>query len=340
MRARRVDTADSAVTYVLYGYAVESTLPLSHLSAVSGVSADVRFEMTDQPPAPARWKTSQPVYESPFRDGDEQSRLRLYRDGDTDVLQFPGVADFYVCGNMIHCVAAPGTPPELLELRLLGVVLSLWCERRGIPVLHGCSINVNGRALLFLADRGTGKSALAAAWLKSGYAMLSDDVIPIETRHGVAVANPSFPHLRLEPDACDYFLGHEVQLPLVNAGFSKRLLAANEAEFVRFEHRSLPIGAIYVCERRGSAQTSVAAADVESLPAHQGLFSLLRHSYLSTMIEHANEQHGRMQLLASVLDRTPVLRLVYDSGFDNLDCVVGAVLRDQREPPRDGDGVD
>ncbi len=65
-----------------------------------------------------------------------------------------------------QCVVGPG----------LGVVL----HRRGRLVLHGSAVEVAGRAVVLLGQKGAGKSTTAAALLARGHRLLTDDLVVID----------------------------------------------------------------------------------------------------------------------------------------------------------------
>jgi hypothetical protein len=57
----------------------------------------------------------------------------------------------------------------------LGFALTQQWARSGLLALHGCMVQINGRGILALGRRGTGKSILAASVLAAQGAVVSDD---------------------------------------------------------------------------------------------------------------------------------------------------------------------
>ena len=86
-----------------------------------------------------------------------RARLRI----SADALVADGDDDRFLC----QCIVGPG----------LGVLL----HRRGRLALHGSAVDVGGRAVVFLGQKGAGKSTTAAALLDRGHALLTDDLVAI-----------------------------------------------------------------------------------------------------------------------------------------------------------------
>src|SRR5205085_11291512 len=65
--------------------------------------------------------------------------------------------------------------------------------------LHATVVTKDGNGLALVGDSGYGKSTLAAAFLRAGYRLLTDDLLVL---HGTATgfeAQPALPRLKLFP---------------------------------------------------------------------------------------------------------------------------------------------
>ncbi|HEY3758572.1 MAG TPA: hypothetical protein VGL37_02335 [Solirubrobacteraceae bacterium] len=67
--------------------------------------------------------------------------------------------------------------------------LPLVATLRGLEVLHASGVVIDGRAVLITGAAGAGKSSLAAALLRAGGLLLSDDAVALELRDGALVAH-------------------------------------------------------------------------------------------------------------------------------------------------------
>jgi len=82
-----------------------------------------------------------------------------------------------------------------------GPALAVALQQRGALVLHATAVEVRGRAVALLGEKGAGKSTLAAALVARGHALVSDDVVVVAD----GVQPPTVPAgaraLKLAPDA-------------------------------------------------------------------------------------------------------------------------------------------
>ena len=80
------------------------------------------------------------------------------------MLEYPGAATFLIRGGReIVIDAAPGVEQRLIRLFLLGPALALLLHQRRFLVLHASAVMIDGAAVAFVAEKGMGKSTLAAA---------------------------------------------------------------------------------------------------------------------------------------------------------------------------------
>jgi hypothetical protein len=106
------------------------------------------------------------------------SVMQIAADG-TVLIRLPGIGDFLQQGDEV--VFTLDTDPDAPEVTaaIFGNVLACICWRRGQLALHGSAVAIDGRALLLLGPRETGKSVLAAALARRGHCMLSDEVAAV-----------------------------------------------------------------------------------------------------------------------------------------------------------------
>lgn len=118
----------------------------------------------------------------------------------------------YTLRNGQHVLLEPveGTGESSWRLPLLGSVMALLLEQRGLFALHGGAARFLGSdgkdvAAGFLGDKGQGKSTLNAALSQAGFSLLCDDVLAVSGLDSAAPAElmalSGFAHLKLLPDA-------------------------------------------------------------------------------------------------------------------------------------------
>lgn len=170
--------------YRLNGWAVASDLALPFLvpDALPGAEIDVHIRRAPVPPPPA--------------DAIQIARaITLGPDG-TGWVEAGGQGWIMVPdGRHILVDTDPDLPPAILHTWLCGAALSILSHRRGQPPLHACVVAIRGRAVALSGHSGAGKSTTAAALLRRGHGLVSDDQAIIDPDH-LTVA-PGYPSIKL-----------------------------------------------------------------------------------------------------------------------------------------------
>jgi hypothetical protein len=116
----------------------------------------------------------------------------------------------------------------------LATVLSFYLQRQGLLVLHASTVVIDDRAVAFLSHKFSGKSTIAAALVKSGHPLLTDDILTIEERDGILIGRPGYPQMRLWPEEANNFVGHYKDLERVLPDLSKRCVPVGLGALVPF----------------------------------------------------------------------------------------------------------
>ncbi len=323
-------------SYRIFGLDLESDLALLDHPSPGPASPGLTFTCAASRQAPDAWRQDAPVYESPFRTGGGESRLRLYRLPDGYLLHFPGVADFDVGHDRIACRRQPGVHDRRIVVSLLGTVLSFWLEWRGLPTLHASAVAIDGRTVGFLSTQGSGKSTLAGALMRAGHPLVTDDILPVERgprEHGSVgfVGRPGYPQMRFWPDQALHLLGHYADLELVEPDSPKRRIAVGPTGFGTFLDATQPIACLYLPERHepgeGGAVGAV-APDMTPIRGREAVIALVRHSFAARAVQALGWQPRRLRFFADLAQQVPLRRLSYPSGFQHLPRVGQAILRD------------
>jgi hypothetical protein len=144
-------------------------------------------------------------------------------------------------GTEILIEPYPNADEESIRVYLLGSAIGALLFQRGLQLIHGNAIEVNGACLVCVGDSGAGKSTLAAAFLQQGYRLLADDVVPVD---GNGLATPGFPRIKLWGDAARQ-LGIETDgLRRIMPDMDKYNVPLAE----RFCDTRLPVKWVYVLE--------------------------------------------------------------------------------------------
>lgn len=103
------------------------------------------------------------------------------RCGDDVVARFYRLADFEIdaTGKRITYHRDPVTDPEMVAILIAGSVVSYLLSSNGRLVLHASAVEVEGAALAFVGYSGQGKTTVATLLCGDGYALVTDDLLPV-----------------------------------------------------------------------------------------------------------------------------------------------------------------
>jgi hypothetical protein len=186
---------------------------------------------------------------------------------------------------------------------------------RGIVCLHASAVAFDDACVAFVGSAGAGKSTIAAAFAKLGRGIVSDDIVGLVERDGVFHVLPAYPHLCLWPESVTMLFGSPDALPPLVHDWEKRQLVLGE-NGTRFEHRHLPLRAIYILgERRPHAAPVVSAIDEREV-----LLFLVANTYATNLIDRTM-RGAEFDLLSRLMSAIPV-RMVHPSGIGDLCRVI------------------
>jgi len=117
-------------------------------------------------------------------------RARITAAEGGDLLRIPGGSLRLRAGggDTLTCRrAVRGAFPLLLEMALIHAL-----ALRGVPVFHGAAFTFRGVPILALGQSGTGKTTLAAAAIRAGGRVVSDDSVAVLTHHAGGVSAQPF----------------------------------------------------------------------------------------------------------------------------------------------------
>ena len=225
--------------YTAYGLRVRSALPLPFAS-LPGVPGG-EHGSNDEPDVTVRLGEAPATLPAPARAG---VRGVVWEEDAPDafVLNVDGVARYLVTGGCDVMVEPRGGDDRDVVHFLAGPVFVALLQQRGVVAFRASAVATEAGAVLFAGGSGVGKSALLAALVARGHAMLADVATAVAPGEGGGVqALPAFPRIHLWADALDG-LGWRGQAgETVRAGVEKYPVPAQ-----RFHAAPLPVRAVYV----------------------------------------------------------------------------------------------
>lgn len=329
-RSARAAGVGEWATYRLYGMTLSSDFAFSNRLAPGAGPPELTFICVRSAPLAGSWERVEPDYASP-PGNDGGSSILVYRLGESSdecwVVRFR-TADFYLWPGHIICHLLDPRHGYLAEIQLLGIVLALWLERRGVPALHASAVAVRDRAAAFLSTAGSGKSSLAMTLMQAGYPLLTDDILPVERSGGAYSGHPGYPQVRVWPEQARSFFGHHEGLDIVHPSYSKRRFPVGYGDgFGDFCEASRPLGCLYLPERRDPAIWGT-RVEITAVSPLQSMMYLIAHSFAGRVVEALTMQTRRMSFFASLVGQVPVRRLLYPDGYHHLPEVRRAILAD------------
>jgi len=176
--------------YKAYGLNISSEIDLPELSVAEEPSEIDLHILTGQIDLPRLRKTSI-----------HRRGIQAYQGTDPDgnfILQWDEVASFKAVGGTSLIVSPATKDPTLLSLFTISEALGMILFQRGHFLLHASAVKVGNEAWCFMGVPGAGKSTTAAAFIKAGCSLLSDDLTAIRfDENGRAYIIPAYPQLKI-----------------------------------------------------------------------------------------------------------------------------------------------
>jgi hypothetical protein len=170
---------------------------------------------------------------------------------------------------------------------LMGPILGYVLRRRGIVSLHASSVVVGDRAIALVGEGGAGKSTTAATFACLGYAVISDDLVPLVEDAGRFFAQPGYPRINMWPDSVRALFGSEEGLPRITPTWEKRFLALDQDGY-QFQANPIPLGAVYCLAPRDATSPF---SSFETMNPASSLISLVGDTYVNYLLDAQMRRH-------------------------------------------------
>jgi hypothetical protein len=267
-----------------------------------------------------------------YRDAREKPLLQIWRDAASGhyCFRYSEGFTFAIDGGGQRIWAQWEAPVTLEDVAafLLGQIFAFALHLRGYVCLHASAVAVEGKAVLFAGEPGMGKSSTAAAFAEQGFALVADDVAGIRRDGGGRlVVAPSFPLMRLWPDAVEFLYGKGSagELPRVQPGEDKRLVRL-ERSAGKFQGENAPLGAIYLLGARSGEATAPRTEKIEDAGR---LIQLLANAYVSPALGW-EQRAEEFRLLGEICRSVPVRWLTASSDPKRLRRLCELVVEELR----------
>ena len=307
--------------YRVYGQVLASDFPFTTALQPGSGAPDLTFSRVFIAPDYPAWRDGTPALNI-------RNTLFIYCCETFDLFRIIDLADFYILSDAIVCHLHDAQYDYQVETFFLGVIFSYWLEKRGIRALHAAAVNLNGQAVAFLSTNSGGKSSLAATLVQMGYPLLSDDILGIQKDGDRFIAHPSFPQLRMWPDAAQHFVGSYEDLELAHPAYDKRRVPVHRLG--GFCDKGVPLARVYLPERHENMDSH--DIQIERIPPVLAVMDFSAYAFAESYLAATDLQAERFRFSAALTQAVPIYKLIYPSGFPRLRHVCQRIL-DLHTPP-------
>jgi hypothetical protein len=308
----------SSHRYHLYGVSLASRWPLPYRQAEAPALArvELRRGSTKQFPRMRKLRSDRPG---------GAAWCQHERLADSSVhLRWPGHFEVLVAadGHRIFYRALSAISTETFDSYLLGPALSFALLKFGIEPLHATTVVIEGRAVGFLGDCGYGKSSLAAAFVREGHPLLTDDLLVVTDASRHLVAHPGPPRLKLLPEVARRLFGSRARRALKSDLTPKLMISLGPDESCS---RAVALKALYALG--APTGRTVQAVTIRRLAGRDAFLALVRNTFNTLVTEPARlerQLHWCARLTSSISIKT----LTYPRTWSALASVRAAILAD------------
>lgn len=291
-------------TYSAYDLGIQSSLFLPELVPVE-TSGDVEIRVLNS-------------QELPFNDN-FNAEIPYLLETKKAYLHFTEVGTFYINnGNEIVIQPLPDIEERLIRLPLLGAAFAVLLDQRGYFVLHSSAVEIDGKAVAFVGNKGDGKSTIAAMLSNNGHPLLADDTVAIDLNNqNIPTVLPGFPQFKLYPDSVTAAFNEDpAQLEEIASNVIKRSRRADQ-----FCNQKLPLQAIYVLAEGNEVE-------IIRLSPQEALHYLIANSYMARFTNNWL-QNGRaaanLMQCSKIVNSVPVYKLERPRNMSNLKEITSAI---------------
>ena len=284
--------------YSLHGLVIKSDVDLPGVTIAPKQEARDISVISAQENAQWSWENQNPdhwIHVSP-----DHNHVRL------DV---PDCATFFVSsGHLIEYDRVQRSALSALQAYLLGNALGAALYQRGHFPLHASAVAFDQGAVLFVGDRGAGKSTLSAFAKKHGAAIIADDVSNVVIENQNCLVPPAIQRSKLHQDSLASLGFNTDKLDPVDGQEGKFFTSATE-----MISRARPIKAIVEL-----APSNQPTPQLNPLARLESLSLLRRHNYNFALVDALGRQQEFLDFAAKASQMTDFYRLSFPHSFDAL----------------------
>ncbi len=303
------------LTYLAFGLCLDSDLPLPFLPGRSAkANLVIRYNGRMEPLA------DPPSYTNVLWRQENTDWLYDYQEPDGLVLRF----HFQQSGAYLSIHYSLGAMGDIAAM-LMGPGLAAALHLRNVPLLHGASVCLDGKAVLVSGNQEMGKSTLTAGLVAAGLPLLTEDLTPLSFSEDDLRIIPGYPGLQLHAEAIQGLGYNLADCTKVYPGFPD-----DTKYWLQFDRLSggfhpvpAPLGIIYLLSGRRS---DLSRPKIMPLAPTEACLSLLEHIYGWRWL-NISPQH-MLTLCARIAERVQVRRVWTPEGLNTIGISAQALIED------------
>lgn len=240
-------------------------------------------------------------------------------------LRWPHLFEFIVSrdGREIVARQLKDGALESFQAHLLGQVLSFALIKQGFDPFHATAATVGGRAVAFLGDSGYGKSTLAAAFLRTGHTLLTDDVLVLTATPSGFLAHPGPARIKLFPEVAAWVRQDRTTVTPLTPATTKLLIPLERGQWCR---TPVPLAAMYVLSSSRTAGRRNRVA-IRRLTGRRACVALLRNAFNVGVTDRVRLAH-QIDLVTTIPRWVPIKLVAFPRTLDSLSAASHAILAD------------
>ena len=272
--------------YKAFGLNLESDFKLNGLLPSDGPAEVCIYEGDVSVMFPGSFEES-----THWSEGKEKFAFRLF-----------GVGAFLISGGSeIIIQSAPELTDEIRELYILGTCMGALLLQRGLLPIHGSTLSLHNKQVIFTGFSGAGKSTITASLIKRGYSFLADDISAVHiNENGEASIIPAFPKQKLCEDAATMILGGTEGLKKI-PGIRDKYHVPSSEQFIS-ENRKL--GALFELSTHDGSEV-----EIEEVEGVEKLAVITRNTFRYSLIKIMGIEKEHFQQCSQIAKTIKVYKL-------------------------------
>lgn len=294
------------MNYYAYGLTIKSDIDLPELPPSDAQTPDVVFQQGDVASIP--------------KSNEHSGQRRIRASPDRTRVTYDSIGSFLVeSGERVTIdLVTPEIRDDIAVRRLLeNDMMALILHQRGLLVLHASGVAVDGKAVVFLGQRGAGKSTMAAAFHREGYDVFEDDTLCVRVESGVPMVVPGVPQLRLRPSGATE-LG-------IDATAQSNFTTNPKKVHVQLDSvpDPAPLTRCYRLDRSG--QTTF-----KELSLQEKFFTIRLQTFVRGLLEDTGAADTHFEQCSTIIESVPFRELQYPADIKKLSSVIASIVSDVR----------